>query len=42
VKQWLNLLRRHYPEAQLAFDEMRTLVKPGDVDAWMRVRVPQS
>ena len=41
VKQWLNLLRRHYPEAQLAFDEMRTLVKPSDVDAWMRARVPQ-
>ena len=35
VKQWLNLLRRHYPEAQTAFDEMRTLVKPSDVDAWI-------
>lgn len=40
VKQWLNLLRRHYPEAQTAFDEMRTLVKPGDVDAWIRRAVP--
>jgi tRNA-dihydrouridine synthase C len=42
VKQWLNLLRRHYPEAQVAFDEMRTLVKPSDVDAWIRSRVPQT
>ena len=42
VKQWLNLLRRHYPEAQTAFDEMRTLVKPADVDAWIRRAVPVS
>jgi tRNA-dihydrouridine synthase C len=41
VKQWLNLLRRHYPEAQTAFDEMRTLVKPSDVEAWMRTGIPQ-
>ena len=40
VKQWLNLLRRHYPEAQTAFDEMRTLVKPSDVEAWMRTGIP--
>jgi tRNA-dihydrouridine synthase C len=41
MKQWLNLLRRHYPEAQTAFDEMRTLVKPSDVEAWMRTGIPQ-
>lgn len=40
VKQWLNLLRRHYPQAQTAFDEMRTLVAPGDVDAWIRASIP--
>ena len=40
VKQWLNLLRRHYPQAQTAFDEMRTLVVPSDVDAWIRVSIP--
>jgi tRNA-dihydrouridine synthase C len=40
VKQWLNLLRRHYPQAQTAFDEMRTLVQPSDVEAWIRLRVP--
>ena len=41
VKQWLNLLRRHYPEAQVAFDEVRTLVKPSEVDAWIRAAIPQ-
>jgi tRNA-dihydrouridine synthase C len=39
VKQWLNLLRRHYPQAQTAFDEMRTLVVPSEVDAWMQASV---
>lgn len=41
VKQWLNLLRRHYPQAQTAFDEVRTLVKPSEVDAWIRASIPQ-
>ena len=40
VKQWLNLLRRHYPEAQTAFDAMRTLTRPSDVDAWLRACIP--
>ncbi len=40
VKQWLNLLRRHYPQAQTAFDEMRTLVKPSDVEAWLQTSIP--
>jgi tRNA-dihydrouridine synthase C len=39
VKQWLNLLRRYYPEAQAAFDDMRTLVNPKEVDAWMRLTI---
>jgi len=42
VKQWLNLLRRHYPQAQTAFDEMRTLVVPSDVDRWIRASIPQT
>lgn len=40
VKQWLNLLRRHYPQAQTAFDEMRTLVNPSDVEVWMQASIP--
>ena len=35
LKQWLNLLRRCHPEAQLAFDAVRTFHNPADVDAWM-------
>jgi tRNA-dihydrouridine synthase C len=37
LKQWLNLLRRRYPEAQVAFDSLRTLNAPGDVDRWLLV-----
>ena len=29
LKQWLNLLRRRHPEAQLAFDAVRTIEDPG-------------
>ena len=32
-------LRRYYPEAQAAFDDMRTLVNPKEVDAWMRLTI---
>lgn len=42
LKQWLHYLRRHYPQAQEAFDEVRTLVKPAEVTAWMQRRIPQS
>jgi tRNA-dihydrouridine synthase C len=42
VKQWLLYLRRHYPQAQVAFDQVRTLVRPSDVDAWLRANVPHS
>ena len=33
LKQWLNLLRRRHPEAQLAFDAVRTIEDPGLVGA---------
>ncbi|MCW5653477.1 tRNA-dihydrouridine synthase [Hydrogenophaga sp.] len=35
LKQWLNLLRRRYPEAQAAFDELRLVNDPAVVDAWL-------
>jgi tRNA-dihydrouridine synthase C len=28
LKQWLNLLRRRYPEAQLAYDRLRLVNDP--------------
>jgi tRNA-dihydrouridine synthase C len=33
LKQWLNLLRRRYPQAQAAFDAVRTLSDPAQVGA---------
>ena len=35
LKQWLNLLRRRYPEAQVAFDELRTTNDADDLGAWL-------
>ncbi|MEY4100081.1 MAG: hypothetical protein RL300_1252 [Pseudomonadota bacterium] len=34
LKQWLNLLRRVYPEAQTAFETVRTFHDPADVVRW--------
>ncbi|MBT0571664.1 tRNA-dihydrouridine synthase [Curvibacter sp. CHRR-16] len=39
VKQWLLYLRRHYPEAQTAFDAVRTLTRPSDMDAWLQTHI---
>jgi len=36
LKQWLNLLRRTYPQAQYAFDAVRRFHDPADVNAWFR------
>ena len=35
LKQWLNLLRRRYPEAQAAFDELRETNDAQHMDAWL-------
>ena len=34
LKQWLNLLRKHYPQAQEAYARVRTLTNPKDIEAW--------
>ncbi len=34
LKQWLNYLRRSYPEAQQAFDAIRLLYEPAKIEAW--------
>jgi len=41
LKQWLNLLRRAYPQAQLAFDAVKTFHSPADVDAWLTRQLPR-
>jgi tRNA-dihydrouridine synthase C len=35
LKQWLNYLRRVYPEAQEAFDQLRLLHDPVKIDQWL-------
>jgi tRNA-dihydrouridine synthase C len=34
LKQWLNFLRRRYPQAQTAYEQVRGLTNPRDVDVW--------
>lgn len=36
LKQWLNLLQRHYPQAGAAFAQVRTLHRTDDVERWLR------
>ncbi len=40
LKQWLNYLRHHYPEAQLAFDAIRLTNDPDAVGAWLAASLP--
>jgi tRNA-dihydrouridine synthase C len=34
-KQWLNFLRRRFPEAELAYQQLRTVNDPVVIDAWL-------
>jgi tRNA-dihydrouridine synthase C len=38
LKQWLNFLRKHYPEAEAAYTHVRTLTSPKDINAWFSAR----
>jgi tRNA-dihydrouridine synthase C len=35
LKQWLNFLRRRYPEAELAFQALKTVTDQAQVTAWL-------
>ena len=35
LKQWLNFLRRRYPQAQQAYDDLKAVTDPRAVDTWM-------
>ena len=35
LKQWLNFLRRRFPEAELAYQQIRTSNDPAFIDAWL-------
>jgi tRNA-dihydrouridine synthase C len=39
LKQWLNLLRRRYPEAETAYQALRTITEPALIDQWMHCHV---
>ncbi|HEY5581951.1 MAG TPA: tRNA-dihydrouridine synthase [Rhodoferax sp.] len=38
LKQWLNFLRHHHPEAERAYVALRTLSEPGDIDRWLALQ----
>ena len=42
LKQWLNYMRRHYPQAQQAFDELRTVQDPQAIDLWLERQVGEN
>ncbi len=35
MKQWLNFLRKHYPQAQAAYLQLRLTNNPDDFDRWL-------
>ena len=35
LKQWLNFLRRRFPEAEVAYQSLKTINHPAVVDAWL-------
>ena len=35
LKQWLNFLRQHYPQAQAAYLELRAVNNPADIANWL-------
>jgi tRNA-dihydrouridine synthase C len=42
LKQWLNFLRRRYPQADLAYLELRTVNDPLEIDCWMVQQMTQA
>ena len=35
LKQWLNFLRRRFPEAEIAYQQLRTVNDPALIDVWL-------
>ena len=38
-KQWLNFLRKHFVEAQIAYVELRTSSDPERISQWFRIQI---
>lgn len=41
LKQWLNFLRRRYPEAEAAFQALRTVTDLTEIDRWLAAEAGQ-
>lgn len=41
LKQWLNFLRRRYPEAELAFQALRTINEPAAITRWLAIALTE-
>ena len=41
LKQWLNFLRRKYPEAEVAYLALRTINEPTLIDQWLTAQIPR-
>ncbi len=42
LKQWLNLLRRRYPEAEEAYQQVRTLTDQRAITVWLQAQIPMA
>ena len=40
LKQWLNFLRRRFPEAEVAYQALKTINSPAVVDEWLKRQIP--
>ena len=39
LKQWLNFLRRRFPEAEIAYQQIRIINDPAQIDVWLAAMV---
>ncbi|MDB5893290.1 MAG: tRNA dihydrouridine(16) synthase DusC, partial [Rhodoferax sp.] len=42
LKQWLNFMRRRYPEAEAAYTELRTMNDEARIGAWLQARCTEA
>lgn len=42
LKQWLNFLRRHFPEAEIAYQQLKTINNTALIDQWLAASLASS
>lgn len=42
LKQWLNFLRRHFPEAEVAYQQLKTINHTAVIDEWLAASLDSS